>query len=174
MNELSVDLDRHFALGRDVSITTLHDEQISGIILAFDKKTTMIVIQCASRVLCLNIRNVKSISTSEDIENDFPAEFHKKSLSVAKLRDRLEGAIENKKSLAQDTANHSPTGQKLIESLNRTLRCKWQGSSIVVIDSRVQLNPPYRACDVEILSGGTEQGRDHVAKVINHFYENNP
>ena len=111
MNELSVDLDRYFALGRDVSITTLHDEQISGIvsfknliigrknqeffvqkrfffkcdllifflqILAFDKKTTMIVIQCASRVLCLNIRNVKSISTSEDIENDFPAEFHKK------------------------------------------------------------------------------------------------
>ena len=49
---------------------------------------------------------------------------------MAKLRDRLEGAIENKKSLAQDTANHSPTGQKLIESLNRTLRCKWQGSSI--------------------------------------------
>ena len=32
MNELSVDLDRYFALGRDVSITTLHDEQISGIV----------------------------------------------------------------------------------------------------------------------------------------------
>lgn len=32
MNELSVDLDKYFALGKDVSITTLHDEQISGIV----------------------------------------------------------------------------------------------------------------------------------------------
>ena len=40
MNELSVDLDRYFALGRDVSITTLHDEQISGIVSLKSINTT--------------------------------------------------------------------------------------------------------------------------------------
>jgi len=173
MNDESIDLENYFAPGKLVNLTTRHDDQITGNIMAFDLPTSMIVLQSdVDQVVCVNLKNIKFINAEDTKEQIKQLDF-KTSLSVPKLRQRLEDAVEDKKSLAQDTAGNSPIGQKLIMCLNRMLKCKWSGQNIVVVDSKIEIHAPYRASDIQILPGGNEHGRDRVIKIINRFYETN-
>jgi len=186
MDDELTDLDIYFGAGKHVSLTTRHGQQISGTIMAFDLASSMMVVQCELRkIVCVNLSNIESVKTDDQVPGydiEFKSEPHFFSvflrvqtngsgLSVPKLKERLEEAVESKKSLAQDTANNSPNGQKLIVCLNRTLKCKWSNQNIVVVDSKVEISAPYRPLDVKLLPGGNEKGREHVKKIISRFYE---
>jgi len=169
MDDELTDLNIYFGAGKHVSLTTRHGQQISGTIMAFDLASSMMVVQCEVRkIVCVNLTNIECVKTDDQVPG-YDIEF--KTLSVPKLRERLEEAVESKKSLAQDTANNSPIGQKLIVCLNRTLKCKWSNQNIVVVDSKVEISAPYRTLDVKLLPGGNEKGREHVKKIISRFYE---
>merc|ERR1712228_801911 len=112
MNDDLIDLESYFAAGKHVSLTTRHDDSISGTIMAFDLQTSMMVVQSdIHKIVCVNLKNIKYVNVDDVEASNYELEF--KGLSVPKLRERLEDAVENKKSLAQDTANNSPVGQKL-------------------------------------------------------------
>lgn len=113
--------------------------------MAFDLQTSMMVLQSGEhQVVCVNLKNIKYINAEEAPSTQYEFDFksiklfwilngkNKRhlGLSVPKLRERLDNAVDNKTRVAQDTAGNSPIGQKLIMCLNRTLKCKWSGPKI--------------------------------------------
>lgn len=150
-------------VGAVVQVKTMDDNEWEAEVFAYDTRSRMVVL--ATRVPQMRRRHINVVRDTfvksvkylrkeprTDLTKPLPA------LQYKALKQREERAIERAQARAaaahaQKGVGVSPFGQQLFNSLAKTLQCKWDGKTIVVMD-QVRIKEPYRAEDCSASAGG--------------------
>ena len=136
-------------IGHVVALKTTLGEDIQGELFNYDMKSNCITLkepaelpQRTYRVLNTNfIANISSVSSPSS----------NSSLEVPTVNMDKIKAFETKslRSAAQDASKIgvgvSKQAQQLFDALSKTYRCAWKGKNILMVDTEIQIEPPYTA-----------------------------
>ena len=134
-------------IGSEVSIKTTHGDEIKGEVFHYDTKSNSITLKEKAekpkktfRVVNINfIGDITKInSSSTPVNFDLPLVnmdkvklFEQKSLKTAAQQATKIGVGVSKEA------------QQLFDALSKTYRCAWKGKNILMIDTEIQIHPPY-------------------------------
>ncbi|KAJ9456712.1 Protein LSM12 [Diplonema papillatum] len=133
-------------IGKKVSIKTTSNETFEGIIYGYDQQQNCLALfeaggQSKNRqsFRLFNASYIDRVTqTGEPTEDFFKGELPK--ISKEKVRDRANTAREKRMhALGQDV---SIEAQDVFDAIERTLRCTWDGTTIVILDA-IKLSHPY-------------------------------
>jgi len=157
--------------GRVISCKTMHDEQFTGSIVAADPHSSIVMIKCSrSKVVLVNLRQIKWLEIDAEKPGSIPQV--PKKFAIGKLEQRLSSNIKEKLNLTQeDGHDEDPLGAKLIQKINRILECKWEGKNIVVVDSGIEIRPPFNKANIFMRKEGNEYGMERISKILSKFHE---
>uniref|UniRef100_A0A6M2DJE1 Uncharacterized protein n=1 Tax=Xenopsylla cheopis TaxID=163159 RepID=A0A6M2DJE1_XENCH len=164
-----------FAIGSTVACKTCHDQEIEGVVLAFDQQTKMLVLKCPSSSGRHNLNDVYMVNLS--LVNDVQVKQETSCipevpplLNLQRLNTRVRNQIEQKRRLVNAlAAGVSPEGQKLFIAISKTIHeVTWSGPNIVVYN-QVTINPPYKPENVV----GNSESREYtyVKKVVEKHHK---
>ncbi|XP_033761703.1 protein LSM12 homolog [Pecten maximus] len=159
----------YFSIGSIVSCTTCYNQKLQGEVLAFDEGTKMLAIKTSAAsgkhnrhdIRMVNLTYVSDVKIIQESDEPAPAMA---SLNLQKITTRLRENLEAKKQKVNYIGiGVSADGQKVFNSIVKTLNdSRWEGKNIVVMDE-VSIRPPY---NVEDCRGRDGQLLSHVKKIV--------
>lgn len=134
-------------VGCEVILKTVADEEISGEVFAFDKNARIVVVKQpgtaprTSTVRIITERYLASVMFGKRPENALDLRLPPVNLQVCKEReDKAVRAAEAE--AARIGAGVSKIAQQMFDALAKTMPCRWDGPTIVVLEE-VRLTDPY-------------------------------
>ncbi|ESP00758.1 hypothetical protein LOTGIDRAFT_200724 [Lottia gigantea] len=159
----------YFHIGSKVSLTTCHNQELSGEVIAFDISSRVLALKipaaCGKHnlydVRLINLQLVSNIQVTQEAPDTEPPQLT--TLNMPRINSRLRQNCESKrKQLDHVGDNVSPEGQNLFYAIVKTINdVRWDHQTIVVMDE-VSIEPPYRLEDCK----GKGQMLDHVKKIV--------
>lgn len=173
-----------YPIGSKISAKLVNGTVTKGEVAAFDPNFKIVIIKSAGsrlghhNVSILNLTNCAEIKVEEE-GKESPGEMQ--ALNTQRLQERLRASIEKKKKLITAfKVGISPEGQKLFQTINKTLDdVNWNGDKILVMN-KIVIEPPYRAESVRVKPGlkedeSTVKNLNHIRKIVEkHMTEMEP
>mmetsp|Transcript_13965 Transcript_13965/g.50829 ORF Transcript_13965/g.50829 Transcript_13965/m.50829 type:complete len:174 (+) Transcript_13965:276-797(+) len=155
-------------LGARVELTTTFDEPVQGIIFAYDKASSCVVLQTPAengrsqqlRVLKTNfIKELRTLAAPPEQYGAAPLP----QVDLEKCKAREDDALKEAEVKAQAVGvGVTQEAQNIYDALAKTLPCRWAGTDIIVLDE-VRVASPYTP---ESCSGQEQRLLDQVVKVL--------
>ncbi|XP_050388616.1 protein LSM12 [Patella vulgata] len=159
----------YFNIGSKVSLTTCHNTEVNGEVIAFDIASRVLALKVPAAsgkhnlfdVRLINLQLVSNIQVTQEAPDVEPPQLT--TLNMARINSRMRQTREQKRrQLEYVGENVSPEGQNLFYAIVKTINeVKWDQQTIVVMDE-VSIEPPYRLEDCK----GKGQMLDHVKKIV--------
>eukprot|EP00877_Chromochloris_zofingiensis_P008534 jgi/Chrzof1/3934/Cz13g14020.t1 len=158
------------AIGCKVSLLTEFDEEITGIVFAYDEATECLMLtQPGTHGGVNNLRLLKKSVVKKVLHAEPPAEPPQKTLPFVDLERAKQ---REKKALAQAELDMTKVGvgvtkeaQSVFDALSKTMPCKWQDKTIVVMEA-VLVPPPYTVDKCAAKDAEHKGALDRVKKVL--------
>mmetsp|Transcript_30777 Transcript_30777/g.56019 ORF Transcript_30777/g.56019 Transcript_30777/m.56019 type:complete len:176 (-) Transcript_30777:250-777(-) len=136
-----------YSIGSHISIQTKLGEAFKGTIFLYDKPSNLLVLkEEGSHSGVHNIRFLRENAISKVVAISAPegtVNLDLPSLSHQRVESRMKDALRKAESLAnQINDSVSQEAQAIFESLSKTMPCRWEGQSIVVLDT-LWIDFPY-------------------------------
>jgi hypothetical protein len=176
----------YFNIGMIIEVLMLHNRLLRGEVVAFDMPSRMLAIKCAStngktalpthNVQIVNLQYVTSIKLINDCPLLSPPPLP--NLNFSKLNVRMIQNVEEKrKRMGYTGVNVSPTAQRLVHAITKTIQeVRWEGQQIVVLD-QVTISPPYAVEDCRLNANKNTNNQphalQHVQKLVGKFHKEN-
>lgn len=154
-------------------LETVSGEEVSGELFAHDKQANMLLLrQKGSTPFHHHLQLLRKSQIKGVISSEPPA----LPLAAAPLpyvdpqrsQDRLSRALQTAQSEADKIGQGvTPQGQFIFDTLVKTMPCKWQGQSIVVL-GEVTISAPYQPQDCHTKHPDDTTTLDRVVKVLQH------
>lgn len=158
-------------IGLVVKVKTTFGDEYEGEMFGYDTNSNCIILQepedmpnRSYRVLMLPfVENVQVLSVpsadvmQEALQKQFPA------INMRKLAAREQQALQKAhENMLRIGVGVSPEAQTIFNALSRTLPCRWDKTTIIVMDE-VRIQAPYT---VETCSGGQQNTLQQVKRVL--------
>ncbi|XP_059174602.1 protein LSM12 homolog A-like [Physella acuta] len=163
-----------FSIGSLIRIVDCHNDTYKGTVRSFDYNTKILSIETPSPSVAqlsdIYLFNLDYVSEIEVLEEKSGLPEPLPFINVSKISQRL---IEQEKDrIKQKTyigVNVSPEGQKLMNTISKTISdCRWQDQDIVVL-GEVTIKPPYGPKDLHCIEGS--KALAHISKIVEKHHE---
>eukprot|EP01064_Diplonema_japonicum_P011711 TRINITY_DN1915_c4_g3_i1.p1 TRINITY_DN1915_c4_g3~~TRINITY_DN1915_c4_g3_i1.p1 ORF type:complete len:212 (+),score=30.04 TRINITY_DN1915_c4_g3_i1:70-636(+) len=155
-------------VGKKVSVKTNNGESFEGVIYAFDQKQNCLALfepgsqtnKSRQTFKMLNTSYVTSVTPVADSTETYLNEQFRKGdlpkINTEKIQERARAAREKREySMGADVTIEA---QDVFDAIERTLKCSWDGSTIVILDV-VELKAPYKPEDLKAKEDGSTNKR---------------
>ncbi|KAK7488338.1 hypothetical protein BaRGS_00020497 [Batillaria attramentaria] len=170
--EMADNSSEYFTIGSQVRVTTCHNVEMKGEVVAFDVQTKFLLIKSPSvgrhntfDMKAINLDMVSELSVLSEPTTPPPPLGN---LNMARVQTRLRQNMEEKKrQLNYVGVDVTPEGQRLMNSISKTIQdVRWDTQNIVVMDA-VVITPPYRLEDCKMLKeNSNSQTLAHIRKIM--------
>ncbi|XP_077978566.1 protein LSM12-like [Glandiceps talaboti] len=160
--------DYYFKVGSYVACQTCHGQKIEGEVIAFDVQTRMLALKISSASgksdsHDIHLVNLYLVSNVDLVKEPAETPPLPQPLNLQRLNSRCNQAVEAKRQAVFSVGvDVTPEAQKLFNTIQKTLKCKWQEKNIIVIDE-VTIVPPYGPDNCKSKDA---QALGHVKKII--------
>ncbi|XP_071102779.1 protein LSM12-like [Haliotis cracherodii] len=167
----------YFSIGSSVAITTCHNIEYRGEVLAFDWTSKVLAIKSdptngargQSDVKLINLALVSDVKVLKEAEDPPQALTN---LNLPRIKSRLRDSLDEKRRQVNYVGvGVPPEGQKIFFAITKTISdVRWDGSNIIVMDE-VVIKPPYRYEDCSARKSESSQALQHVRKIVSKFLQ---
>jgi hypothetical protein len=157
-------------VGSTATLSAASGEELRGEVLALDQATGLLTLKQPgstpfhSNLRILRIQDVQSVSAvAPGTSNNGKLPY----IDPQRCKDREERAVAAAElEAAKVGVDVTPEAQAIFNGLAKTLPCRWQGATIVVLDE-VSLGPPYDAASCKQLAPNAKLF-DRIQKVLSN------
>ncbi|KAH9520417.1 Protein LSM12 A [Bulinus truncatus] len=163
-----------FSIGSVIKIVDCHQDIYKGAVRSFDYATKILSIETPSPSVAqlsdIYIFNLDYVAHIEILEEKPGTPEPLPYINVAKISQRLsEQEKDRKKQKTYIGKNVSPEGQRLMNTISKTINdCRWIDQDIVVL-GEVTIKPPYGPKDLYCEEGS--KALSHISKIVEKHYE---
>ncbi|PRP76933.1 hypothetical protein PROFUN_06211 [Planoprotostelium fungivorum] len=134
-------------IGLHVQIKTLSDDTLEGEIFSYDSNTGCVVLSTSlvhtTMKKTLNIIKTSHIKDIQYIGKGTTTNLRLPSVDVTKIRNKEDIAVRTaKEEQLRIGVNVSKEAQDIFNALSKTLPCRWDGDTIIVLDE-IYIRNPY-------------------------------
>ncbi|KAK7011443.1 protein LSM12 A [Biomphalaria glabrata] len=170
---MSLENGEFFSIGSVIKIVDCHQDTYKGAVRSFDYATKILSIETPSRevaqlsdIYIFNLDYVANIEILEDKQTPEPLPYINVSKISQKLSEQEQNRLKQKKFIGK---NVSPEGQRLMNTISKTINdCRWDGPNIVVLGD-VTIKPPYGPRDLYCAEGC--KALAHISKIVEKHHE---
>ncbi|EEH57278.1 uncharacterized protein MICPUCDRAFT_47278 [Micromonas pusilla CCMP1545] len=157
-----------WGIGHVVSGVTATGEKFAGEVFTFDEGTGLAVLRAKGDIVNTHDVRILRAEGVSDLKSTPPSDPPKMEklpvVDEARCQKREEAAVKAATiSAANIGVDVTAEAQDIFDALARTLPCRWEGRSIVVLDE-VKISPPYAEC-VGVATGDP-RAVERVQKVL--------
>eukprot|EP01059_Diplonema_ambulator_P010796 TRINITY_DN20828_c0_g2_i1.p1 TRINITY_DN20828_c0_g2~~TRINITY_DN20828_c0_g2_i1.p1 ORF type:complete len:186 (+),score=40.27 TRINITY_DN20828_c0_g2_i1:73-630(+) len=166
-------------VGKKVSVQTNNGATFEGVIYAFDQKQSCLTLfdigsqsnKARQSFKMFNTSYVTKVTPLDSGSESHLSEYFRKGelpkINTEKIEERARAAREKREgAMGVDVTIEA---QDVFDAIERTLKCTWDGQTIVILDV-VELRPPYRLDDLKARddSNNTRSTNtlEHVKKIL--------
>eukprot|EP00755_Sulcionema_specki_P013565 Sspe_Gene.54292::Locus_29968_Transcript_1_3_Confidence_0.400_Length_950::g.54292::m.54292 len=165
-------------VGQHIRFRVNNAESVEGVVYAYDPQQNTLAVfdmntsqRARHNFRIFNTLYISQVSIVGDADDYLPEALRRKSPALPKLHtDKLKDRLQNAKETRPQYMGRDVTieAQDVFDSINRTLKCKWEGTNIIILGS-VRLTAPYTPNELQEVEGSGGRGQqtlEHVTKIL--------